>query len=107
MKWGVCGVMVAFRIKDPAVGDEGLATRDKSLGMRVECLGLGGDATVPEGQQRATLVEDTAVGEPLGLGYRALRRLEIALGEGRMPSVFEDQHELHCYQSHGQGIARN
>nr|GEX29395.1 hypothetical protein [Tanacetum cinerariifolium] len=32
---------------------------------------------------------ETAVGEPLRLGYEALRRQEIALGEGRMPSVFE------------------
>ncbi|GJT84539.1 hypothetical protein Tco_1066256 [Tanacetum coccineum] len=29
------------------------------------------------------------MGEPLGLGYGALRRWEIVLGEGRMPSVFE------------------
>ncbi|GJS32621.1 hypothetical protein Tco_0531003 [Tanacetum coccineum] len=29
------------------------------------------------------------MGEPLGLGYGALRRQEIALGEGQMPSVFE------------------
>ncbi|GKE93705.1 hypothetical protein Tco_1574800, partial [Tanacetum coccineum] len=48
-----------------------------------------GDAVVPEGQQQAALVVETAMGKPLGLGYRALRRQEIALGEGRMPSVFE------------------
>ncbi|GKA77222.1 hypothetical protein Tco_0783683 [Tanacetum coccineum] len=47
--------------KDPAVGDEGLAAGDEGL----------------------------VVGEPLGLGYGALRRREIALGEGQMPSVFE------------------
>nr|GEU96941.1 hypothetical protein [Tanacetum cinerariifolium] len=35
------------------------------------------------------LVVETAVDEPLGLGYEVLRRREIALGEGRMPSVFE------------------
>ncbi|GKG66480.1 hypothetical protein Tco_0701749, partial [Tanacetum coccineum] len=29
------------------------------------------------------------VGKPLGLGYGALRRREIASREGRMPSVFE------------------
>ncbi|GKF81436.1 hypothetical protein Tco_0240038 [Tanacetum coccineum] len=29
------------------------------------------------------------MGEPLRLGYGALRRQEIALGEGRMPSVFK------------------
>ncbi|GJS65583.1 hypothetical protein Tco_0680147 [Tanacetum coccineum] len=48
-----------------------------------------GDEVVPEGQQRAALVVETTVGEPLGLGYEALRRREIALREGRMPSVFE------------------
>ncbi|GKF73534.1 hypothetical protein Tco_0219866, partial [Tanacetum coccineum] len=32
---------------------------------------------------------ETAVGEPLGLGYGALRRREIASREGQMPSVFE------------------
>ncbi|GJZ49796.1 hypothetical protein Tco_0603986, partial [Tanacetum coccineum] len=44
---------------------------------------------VPGGQQRAAPVMETAVGEPLGLGYGALRHREIALGEGRMPSVFD------------------
>ncbi|GJR06176.1 hypothetical protein Tco_0529160 [Tanacetum coccineum] len=29
------------------------------------------------------------MGDPMGLGYGALRRREIALGEGRMPNVFE------------------
>ncbi|GJY63503.1 hypothetical protein Tco_0464963, partial [Tanacetum coccineum] len=48
--------------EDPAVGDEGLAAGDKGLASVVE----------------------TSVGEPLGLGYKALRRREIALGEGRM-----------------------
>ncbi|GJU05789.1 hypothetical protein Tco_1122219 [Tanacetum coccineum] len=47
--------------EDPAIGDEGLAARDES----------------------------PAMGEPLGLGYRALRRREIALEEGQKPSVFE------------------
>ncbi|GJT18047.1 hypothetical protein Tco_0876753 [Tanacetum coccineum] len=49
----------------------------------------GGDESVPEGQPRAAAVVETAVGEPLGLGYEALRHQEIALEEGRMPSVFE------------------
>ncbi|GJZ75312.1 hypothetical protein Tco_0639777 [Tanacetum coccineum] len=75
--------------EDPAAGDEGLAAGDEGPGMRVESLSLGGDEAVPEGQQRAAPVVETAVGEPLGLGYGALRRQEIALGEGRMPSVFE------------------
>nr|GEZ41109.1 hypothetical protein [Tanacetum cinerariifolium] len=61
----------------------------KGLGTRVKSLGLGGDAAVPEGQQRAASIMETAVGKPLGLGYGALRHQEIALGEGRIPSVFE------------------
>ncbi|GJT66592.1 hypothetical protein Tco_1018072 [Tanacetum coccineum] len=75
--------------EDPAVGDEGLAARDKGPGMGVESLSLGGDEAVPEGQPRAAPIVETAIGEPLGLGYGALRRQEIALGEGQMPSVFE------------------
>nr|GEZ19104.1 hypothetical protein [Tanacetum cinerariifolium] len=58
--------------------DEGLATGDEGPSTRVESLGLGRDAAVLK-----------AVGEPLGLGYEALRRREIALEEGRMPSVLE------------------
>ncbi|GJS64763.1 hypothetical protein Tco_0679327 [Tanacetum coccineum] len=42
-----------------------------------------------EGQQRAAPVVETVMGEPLGLGYKALRRREIVLEEGRMPSVFK------------------
>ncbi|GJV30746.1 hypothetical protein Tco_1391146 [Tanacetum coccineum] len=75
--------------KDPAAGDEGLAAGHEGLGMRVESLGLGGDEAVPEGQQRAAPDVETAMGKPLGLGYGVLRRREIALGEGWMPSVFE------------------
>ncbi|GJU45279.1 hypothetical protein Tco_1202545 [Tanacetum coccineum] len=74
---------------DPAAGDEGLAAGDEGLGRRVKSLGLEGDVTVPEDQQRAAPIVETVMGEPLGLGYGALRRQEIALGEGRMPSVFE------------------
>nr|GEY16676.1 hypothetical protein [Tanacetum cinerariifolium] len=73
----------------PAAGDEGLAARDEGLDMRVEILGLGRDEAVPEGQQRAARIAETAVGNPLGLGYDSLRRQEIASREGQMPSVFE------------------
>ncbi|GKF87240.1 hypothetical protein Tco_0258117, partial [Tanacetum coccineum] len=69
--------------------DEGLAAGDEGPGMRVESLGLGGDKAVPEVQQRAAPVVETAVGEPLGLGYRELRRREIASREGQMSNVFE------------------
>ncbi|GJT67225.1 hypothetical protein Tco_1018705, partial [Tanacetum coccineum] len=70
-----------------AIRDEGLAAGDE--GLAVGNKGLGGDEAVPESRQRATLVVETAVGEPLGLGYEAFRRREIALREGQMPSVFE------------------
>ncbi|GKD20761.1 hypothetical protein Tco_1222464 [Tanacetum coccineum] len=73
----------------PTARDEGLVAGDKNLGMIDESLGLGGDEAVPEGQQRAAPIVETAMGEPLGLGYRALRRWEIASREGQMPSVFE------------------
>ncbi|GKG03797.1 hypothetical protein Tco_0314184, partial [Tanacetum coccineum] len=44
----------------------------------------------PEGQpQQAVQVVDTAMDESLGLGYRALRRHELVLGEGSVPSTFE------------------
>nr|GEV68282.1 hypothetical protein [Tanacetum cinerariifolium] len=66
--------------KDPAAGDEGLVAMDG---------GLGGDETVPEDQQGEASVVETAMGEPLGLGYGELRRWEIASKEGQMPSVFE------------------
>ncbi|GJT70730.1 hypothetical protein Tco_1030016 [Tanacetum coccineum] len=66
--------------KDPPTGDEGLATGDEGPYMGGESLILGGDEAVPRGQQQATSIAETAMGEPLGLGYRALRR---------MPSVFE------------------
>ncbi|GKA91461.1 hypothetical protein Tco_0813331 [Tanacetum coccineum] len=75
--------------EDPTAGDEGLAAGDEGPGIGVESLSLGGDEVVPVGQQRAAPVAETAVGEPLRLGYGALRHREIALGEGRMPSVFE------------------
>ncbi|GJS52928.1 hypothetical protein Tco_0626290 [Tanacetum coccineum] len=74
---------------DHAAGDKGLAARDEGPGMRVESLSLGGDTTVPKGQQPAAPVMETAMGEPLGLGFGALRHQEIALGKVRMPSVFE------------------
>nr|GEV85152.1 hypothetical protein [Tanacetum cinerariifolium] len=52
--------------EDPAAGDEGLAARDEGPHMGVK-----------------------TVGEPLELGYGALRCREISLGEDRMPSLFE------------------
>ncbi|GJV14062.1 hypothetical protein Tco_1359385 [Tanacetum coccineum] len=92
-------------------GDEGLAagvegpdTDDKSHGLddesrglddeghSVESNGLGleeDEEAVPEGQQQAALVMGTAVNAPLKLGYRALRRRELALEEDHVYSTFK------------------
>nr|GEW19674.1 RNA-directed DNA polymerase, eukaryota, nucleotide-binding alpha-beta plait domain protein [Tanacetum cinerariifolium] len=47
------------------------------------------EEAAPEGQHQAVPVVDTAADEPLGLGYEALRRRELALGHGLVPSTFE------------------
>nr|GEZ69187.1 hypothetical protein [Tanacetum cinerariifolium] len=75
--------------EDPAVGDEGLTAGDGGLGLRVKSLGLGWGEAVPEDQQRAASVVKKAMCEPLGLGYRALRRQEITSREGQIPNVFK------------------
>ncbi|GKE87429.1 hypothetical protein Tco_1564904 [Tanacetum coccineum] len=53
-------------------GDEGLAAGDEGPVMRVESLGLGGDEAVPEGQQRAASVVETAIGQ----GFRSVPKPE-------------------------------
>ncbi|GKD45346.1 hypothetical protein Tco_1269991 [Tanacetum coccineum] len=75
--------------ENPVAGDDGIAVGDEGPGIRVMSLSLGGDEAVPKGHQRVASVVETAVGEPLGLGFGALRYLDIALGEGQMPSVFK------------------
>nr|GEY48499.1 hypothetical protein [Tanacetum cinerariifolium] len=47
--------------QDPAAGDEGLAAREEGLSMEIKSLGLGRDESLPEGQQRAALVVETAM----------------------------------------------
>nr|GEV04731.1 hypothetical protein [Tanacetum cinerariifolium] len=48
-----------------------------------------GDEAVPEAQQQAVSGADTAVGKPLGLGYEALIRRELAVEENRLLSTFK------------------
>ncbi|GJZ06020.1 hypothetical protein Tco_0539813 [Tanacetum coccineum] len=62
---------------------------DEDPGMRDEGFGLGKDEAVPEGQQQAAPIMETAMGEPLGLGNRALRRRELAVEEDQRYSTFE------------------
>ncbi|GKB40761.1 hypothetical protein Tco_0885703, partial [Tanacetum coccineum] len=97
--------------EDPAAGDEGLAagvegpgTDDESHGLDDESRGLDDEGhsvesdglgleeeeeAVPGGQQQAAPVVGTAVSAPLGLGYGALRRRELALEEDDVYSTFE------------------
>ncbi|GKA33034.1 hypothetical protein Tco_0719401 [Tanacetum coccineum] len=64
--------------------DEGHGLDDEGHG-----LGLKGEEDVPEGQQRAVPVVGATASTPLGLGYGALRRLELAVKEDQVYSTFE------------------
>ncbi|GJX49604.1 hypothetical protein Tco_0276449 [Tanacetum coccineum] len=63
--------------------DEGHGLEDEGTGTAKE------EEATPEGQQQAVLVVDTTASEPLGLGYGALRRHELAVREGSVPSTYE------------------
>ncbi|GKD68502.1 hypothetical protein Tco_1322592, partial [Tanacetum coccineum] len=89
-------------VEGPGMVDEGYGLDDESRGIDdegysiesdgLESDGLGleeEDEAVPEGQQQAAPVVETTVGEPLGLGYRALRRRELAAEEDQRYSTFE------------------
>nr|GEZ42535.1 hypothetical protein [Tanacetum cinerariifolium] len=59
----------------------------------------------PEGQQPVVQAADTAVGEPLGLGYMALRRCELSTDEGQVPSTFDVRQSSRSVPEH-QGAGR-
>ncbi|GKD37337.1 hypothetical protein Tco_1257544 [Tanacetum coccineum] len=63
--------------------NKGQGLEDEGPGMEEE-----GEAIL-EGQQQAVPAADTTVGEPLGLGYGALRCRELAMGEDQVPTTFE------------------
>nr|GEU74044.1 hypothetical protein [Tanacetum cinerariifolium] len=75
--------------KSYGLDDESRGIDDEGYGIESDGLGLGKEEAIPEGQQRVVLVVGTAVSEPLGLGYRALRRRELALKEHHVYSTFE------------------
>ncbi|GKE21155.1 hypothetical protein Tco_1432667 [Tanacetum coccineum] len=84
--------------KDHRLDDEGhgLDDDDHSLddegrSLAEDGLGLEGseEEAVPEGQQRSAPVMETVVGEPLALGYGALRRRELAVEEDQVYSTFK------------------
>ncbi|GJZ56379.1 hypothetical protein Tco_0611572, partial [Tanacetum coccineum] len=68
--------------------DESLDVDDEDRGIEGEGLGLEEEA-VPEGQQQAAPVVETVASEPLGLGYEALRRRELAVKEDHIHNTFE------------------
>ncbi|GJT46107.1 hypothetical protein Tco_0954822 [Tanacetum coccineum] len=67
--------------------DEREGTEDEGPSAEGEGLKLGEDEAAPEGQQQVAPVVDAALGEPLGLGFMALRRLELAEREGELPII--------------------
>ncbi|GKB99267.1 hypothetical protein Tco_0985404 [Tanacetum coccineum] len=71
--------------------DEGPGSEDGVHGSEDDGLGSKEDEEVvaSEGQQQVVPVVDTTADEPLGLGYGTLRRRELALGEGSVPSTFD------------------
>ncbi|GKC22292.1 hypothetical protein Tco_1024442 [Tanacetum coccineum] len=71
------------------LGDENHGLGDESQGLEDEGLGLEEEEVVLKGQQQAVPVVKIAASEPLGLGYGALRRRELAVGEDQVPSTFE------------------
>ncbi|GKD30951.1 hypothetical protein Tco_1241729 [Tanacetum coccineum] len=65
------------------IDDEGHSVESDELGLEEE------EEAVPGGQRQTALVVGTTVSVPLGLGYGALRRRELALEEGDVYSMFE------------------
>ncbi|GJR70818.1 hypothetical protein Tco_0016883 [Tanacetum coccineum] len=69
--------------------DEGERLDDKGYGLKGDGLGLEEEEVAPEGQQQAVPVVDTAVSEPLSLGYGAARRRALESIEEIAPSTYE------------------
>ncbi|GKE72839.1 hypothetical protein Tco_1534880 [Tanacetum coccineum] len=63
--------------------NDGQGSEDEGLGMEEE------EEVTPEGQQQAVPVIDTAVSEPLGLGYEAARHHALKSTEEIAPSTYE------------------
>ncbi|GJY26275.1 hypothetical protein Tco_0401001 [Tanacetum coccineum] len=70
------------------VDDEEDRSDSEDRGIEGEGLGLE-EEVVLEGQQQAASVVETVASEPLGLGYEALRRRELAVKEDHIHSMFE------------------
>ncbi|GKD61520.1 hypothetical protein Tco_1299029, partial [Tanacetum coccineum] len=70
--------------EDRGLGDEGRSLDEEGLGLE-----RSEEEAVLEGQQRAASIVETVVGEPLGLGYEALRHRELAAKEVQIRNTFE------------------
>ncbi|GKC00326.1 hypothetical protein Tco_0986462 [Tanacetum coccineum] len=73
----------------PTAKDEDPTARDDSLAARDEGPKEEEEEVVPGGQQQAAPVMGTSMSAPLGHGYGALRRRELALEEDHVYSTFE------------------
>nr|GEZ48345.1 hypothetical protein [Tanacetum cinerariifolium] len=78
--------------KSYGLDDESHGIDDEDHSIESDGLGLGEEEAVPEGQERAVLVVGTAVSEPLGFGYGALRCRELELEEDHVYNTFEVGH---------------
>nr|GFB45356.1 hypothetical protein [Tanacetum cinerariifolium] len=80
-------------LEDEGNGLEDHGPSSDEVGHGLEDEGPGSEElkeeAAHEGQQQVVLFVDTAIDEPLGLRYRALRCHELALGEGLVPNTFE------------------
>nr|GEV95009.1 hypothetical protein [Tanacetum cinerariifolium] len=74
------------------IDDEIYGIDGEGRGIKIDRLGLGKEEVVHKGQQRAVLVVGTAVSEPLGLGYGALRHHALVLEEDHVYSTLEVGH---------------
>ncbi|GKD25732.1 hypothetical protein Tco_1231946 [Tanacetum coccineum] len=77
--------------KREGLDDEDHGLDDEGHSLDEEGLSLEGseEEAVHEGQQQASLIVETAVGEPLGLSYRALRHRELAVEEDQVYNTFD------------------
>ncbi|GKC15763.1 hypothetical protein Tco_1012545 [Tanacetum coccineum] len=61
--------------------------RERVRGLEDEGIGLEEEEVVPGGQQQAVPIVETATSESLGLGYGALRRPELTVGEDQTAAL--------------------
>nr|GEY94767.1 hypothetical protein [Tanacetum cinerariifolium] len=72
-----------------SVDDESHGLDDEGRDVEIDRLGLEEEEAVHKGHQQATLVVETAVSAPLGLGYGVLRRRELALEGDHVYNTFK------------------